>query len=86
VFRTGPSKSRLAFLRNLLGGAARYVINQAALVYMRDNNLPQAALDKLASRATRVFPSDQDWMQRLSELGLTELTITPDPPPRCPWH
>jgi len=79
VFRTGPSKSRLAFLRNLLGGAARYVINKAALVYMRDNNLPQAALDKLASCATRIFPSDQDWMQRLSELGLTELTITPDP-------
>jgi hypothetical protein len=79
VFRTGPSKSRLAFLRNLLGGAARYVINEAALVYMRANNLPQAALDKLASCATRVFPSDQDWMQRLSELGLTELTTTPDP-------
>ena len=79
VFRTGPSKSRLAFLRNLLGGAARYVINKAALVYMRDNHLPQAALDKLASCATRIFPSDQDWMQRLSELGLNELTITPDP-------
>ena len=79
VFRTGPSKSRLAFLRNLLGGAARYVINEAALVYMRANNLPQAALDNLASRATRIFPSDQDWMRRLSELGLTELTITPDP-------
>ena len=79
VFRTGPSKSRLAFLRNLLGGAARYVINEAALVYMRDNHLPQAALDKLASCATRVFPSDQDWMRRLSELGLTDLTVTPDP-------
>jgi hypothetical protein len=79
VFRTGPSKSRLAFLRNLLGGSARYVINAAALVYMRDNHLPQAALDKLAGCATRVFPSDQDWMRRLSELGLTELTITPDP-------
>ena len=79
VFRTCPSKSRLAFLRNLLGGAARYVINEAALVYMRDNHLPQAALDKLASCATRVFPSDQEWMRRLSELGLTELTVTPDP-------
>jgi hypothetical protein len=41
VFRTGPSKSRLAFLRNLLGGTARYVINKAALVYMRDNNFPR---------------------------------------------
>jgi hypothetical protein len=79
VFRTGPSKSRLAFLRNLLGGAARYVINETALVYMRDNNLAQAALDKLANCATRVFASDQDWTQRLSELGLTELAITPDP-------
>ena len=79
VFRTGPSKSRLAFLRNLLGGAARYVINEAALVYMRDNHLPQAALDKLANCATPVFPSDQDWMRRLSELGLTDLTVTPDP-------
>src|SRR6202161_4977465 len=64
VFRTGPSKSRLAFLRNLLGGAARYVINEAALVYMRDNHLPQAALDKLAGCAARVFPSDQAWMRR----------------------
>ena len=79
MFRTGPSKSRLAFLRNLLGGAARYVINKAALVYMRDNHLPQAALDKLANCATRVFASDQDWMRRLSELGLTDLTVTPDP-------
>lgn len=79
VFRSGPSKSRLAFLRNLLGGAARYVINEAALRYMRDNNLPQAALDKLANCATQFFPSDRDWMQRLSELGLTDLTITPDP-------
>ena len=57
VFRTGPSKSRLAFLRNLLGGAARYVLNEAALVYMRDNHLPQAALDKLANCATPIFPS-----------------------------
>lgn len=79
VFRTGPSKSRLAFLRNLLGGAARYVLNEAALVYMRDNHLPQAALDKLANCATPIFPSDQDWMRRLSELGLTDLTVTPDP-------
>src|SRR5271165_4706088 len=29
AFRTGPSKSRLAFLRNLLGGT-RYVVNEAA--------------------------------------------------------
>jgi Transposase IS66 family len=79
VFRTGPSKSRLAFLRNLLGGAARYVINEDALVYMRESSLPQAALDKLADCAIRVFRGDEDWMRRLSELGLTDLAVTPDP-------
>ncbi len=79
VFRTGPSKSRLAFLRNLSGGAARYVVNQQALVYMRANSLPEAALDKLADCATPVFPSHEDWMRGLNELGLTGLTITPDP-------
>ena len=35
AFRTGPGKSRLAFLSRLLGGAARYVINGAAIAYMR---------------------------------------------------
>jgi hypothetical protein len=79
VFRTGPTKSRLAFLRNLLGGAARYVVNQQALVYMRANSLPQAALDKLADCAARVFPSHQDWMRGLNDLGLTGLIVTPDP-------
>src|SRR5271154_4841565 len=79
VFRTGPSKSRLAFLRNLLGGAARYVINKAALVYMRAGSLPQAALDKLAGCTLRVFRSDEDWIRGLDQLGLTGLAITPDP-------
>lgn len=36
AFRTGRSKSRLALLRNLLGGAASYVVNEAAIVYLRD--------------------------------------------------
>ena len=79
VFRTGASKSRLAFLHNLLGGAARYVVNQQALVYMRAGGLPQAALDKLAGCAMRVFRCDEDWMRGLDQLGLTGLAVTPDP-------
>jgi hypothetical protein len=62
-----------------LGGAARYVGNEEALVYMRESSLPQAALDKLAGGATRVFRCDEDWMRRLNELGLTDLTVAPDP-------
>ena len=41
AFRTGPGKSRLAFLSRLLGGAARYVINAAAIAYLRGADLPQ---------------------------------------------
>jgi Transposase IS66 family len=79
VFRTGPTKSRLAFLRNLLGGATRYVVNEQALVYMRTASLPQAALDKLANCAAPVFSSHEDWMRGLDQLGLTALAVTPDP-------
>jgi Transposase IS66 family len=41
ALRTGPGKSRLAFLSRLLGGAARYGINGAAVAYMRAGNLPR---------------------------------------------
>jgi hypothetical protein len=37
VFRTGPSKSRLAFLSRLCGGTALHAINDAALDYMKDH-------------------------------------------------
>jgi hypothetical protein len=50
-----------------------------SLVYMRANSLPQAALDKLAGGAARVFPSHEDWMRGLNELALTGLSVTPDP-------
>jgi hypothetical protein len=79
VFRTGPSKSRLAFLGNLLGGAASYVINEAALVYMRACNLSLALIDKLAGHPTRLFASHEDWTSHLDALGFANLRITPDP-------
>jgi hypothetical protein len=44
AFRTGPSKSRLAFLRNLLGGMARYGVNAAA-AYMRAANLAHGVIE-----------------------------------------
>src|SRR3984957_1123578 len=42
VFRTGPSKSRQAFLSRLCGGTALYVINEAALGYMKDRQRSRA--------------------------------------------
>jgi hypothetical protein len=79
AFRTGPGKSRLAFLSRLLGGAARYVINAAAIAYMRGADLPQDVVDRLAGHATRDFGSHDEWTDHLRALGLTDLRVTPDP-------
>jgi hypothetical protein len=79
AFRTGPGKSRLAFLGRLLGGAARYVINTAAIAYMRGADLPRDIIDKLARHALLLFSSHEQWMEHLRALGLTDLAVTPDP-------
>ena len=79
AFRTGPGKSRLAFLGRLLGSAARYVVNEAAIAYMRRADLPQDVIDRLADHAWLVFGSHEEWMDHLRALGLTDLRVTPDP-------
>jgi hypothetical protein len=60
VFRTGPSKSRPSFLSRLRRGTSLYVINQAALDYMKERALPQIVIDKLATPADRVFASREE--------------------------
>src|SRR6266852_6717902 len=79
VFRTGPSKSRQAFLSRLCGGTALYVINEAALGYMKDRHLPQAVIDKLADHKERIFSRPAGWERHLQALGVTGLKVTPDP-------
>ena len=79
AFRTGPSKSRLAFLRNLLGGTARYAINAAAAAYMRAANLAHGVIDALLSADVLEFGSEAAWTAHLAALGLTELRVAPDP-------
>ena len=79
VFRTGPSKSRLAFLSRLCGGSALYVINDAALGYMKDRQLPQAVIDKFADHKERIFARPAEWERHLQTLGVAGLTVAPDP-------
>src|SRR5713226_723090 len=79
VFRTGPSKSRQAFLSWLCGGTALYVINDAALGYMKDRHLPQAVIDKFADHRERIFSRPADWERHLQALSLTDPKVTPDP-------
>jgi hypothetical protein len=79
TFRTGPAKSRQAFLSRLCGSTAFYVINGAALDYMRGRHLSQIVIDKLAGHASHIFPSSEEWERHLDALGLTDLKVTPDP-------
>ena len=60
AFRTGPSKSRLAFLRNLLGGT-RYMVNEAAAAYMRAANLAHGVVDALSGAKVLEFACEAEW-------------------------
>ncbi|HEY5203738.1 MAG TPA: transposase [Roseiarcus sp.] len=79
VFRTGPTKSRLAFLSRLCGGASLYVINDAALDYMKEHGLPRIVIDKFASHRDRIFQSLNDWRRHLQALDVSARSVTPDP-------
>ena len=79
AFRTGPSKSRLMFLRNLLGGTARYAVNAAAVAYMRAANLAHGVIDALRRAEVLEFACEADWRAHVRALGLAELRVTPDP-------
>ena len=79
AFRTGPSKSRLAFLSRLCGGVSLYVINDAALAYMEERNLSQIVIGKFKEHKARIFSSAGDWERHLQALGLSAMKVTPDP-------
>jgi hypothetical protein len=64
TFRTGPSKSRLAFL---------------SLAYMEERNLPQIVIGKFKEHKARIFSSAGDWERHLQALGLSAMNVTPDP-------
>jgi hypothetical protein len=79
TFRTGPPKSRLAFLSRLAGGASLHVINDAALDYMKERGLPLATIGKLEEHETQIFSSEGDWKRHLQVLGVNALNVAPDP-------
>jgi len=78
-FGTTGSKSRLNFLDLLRAGHTDYVINDAALDYMRDHVLAGAFVQRLANHEQRQFADEKAWMHHLEQLGLTDLQVTPDP-------
>ncbi len=79
VFRTGPSKSRLAFLSRLCGATSLWVINDAALDYMKERDLPQIVIDRFAAHEARIFASSSDWERHLQALTSSRVKVLPDP-------
>jgi Transposase IS66 family len=77
-FATTGSKSRLNFLELLRAGRDDYVINQAALDYMREHKLPLATIARFGNAEQR-FAGREAFIAYLERLGLTGLAVKPDP-------
>ena len=69
-FATTGSKSRLNFLDLLRAGHGDYVINDAALGYMRRHGLAGPIVAKLARHHTRRLDDEAAWRTHLARLGL----------------
>src|SRR5215212_5442646 len=79
AFATTASKSRLNFLALLRAGHSDYVINAAALTYMRDRALSGPVIERLARDPEHTFPDEAAWMGHLQRLGISDLKVSPDP-------
>ena len=78
-FGTTGSKSRLNFLELLRAGHTDYVVNPAALEYMREHALAGPVIQRLQAHPQRQFADQAAWLRHLEHLGLTGLPVTPDP-------
>jgi hypothetical protein len=78
-FGTTGSKSRLNFLDLLRAGHTDYVINDAALSYMRERALSGPVIARLAEHPDKQFADTPAWQAHLERLGIAELRVTPDP-------
>jgi Transposase IS66 family len=78
-FGTTTSKSRLNFLDLLRAGYSDYVINDTALAYMRQRALAGSIIARLAEHPDKQFADPAAWQAHLERLGITALTVTPDP-------
>jgi hypothetical protein len=78
-FGTTASKSRLNFLELLRAGYGDYVINAAALTYMRERALAAYVVARLAEHPDRYFANQEAWNAHLEKLGIAALRVNPDP-------
>jgi Transposase IS66 family len=79
AFVTTALKSRLNFLEVLRAGFGDYVINAEALAYMRGRALAGPVIASLAEHPEWHFADEAAWLRHVKRLGITGLTVTPDP-------
>jgi hypothetical protein len=79
AFATTASKSRLNFLSLLRAGHGDYVVNDAALAYMRERALAAHVISRLAEHPDRHFADQAQWTAHLEKLGIASLKVNPDP-------
>src|SRR5215207_6801836 len=70
VFRTSRSKSRLNFLSLLRAGCDEYVVNEAALDYLRAQPVEAAVIARLTKLQGQVFSSDLEWLEQLARCSI----------------
>jgi hypothetical protein len=78
-FATTRSKSRLNFLDLLRAGHTDYVINDAALSYMRERALSGPVIACLGEQPNKQFADTGAWQAHLEQLGITALKVHPNP-------
>lgn len=79
VFRTGPSKSRAAFLSILQAGREDFLVDAEALAWMRRLNMAAPLIGVLAAHPSKRFSSEAAWAAHLKALGLDQHKALPDP-------
>ena len=79
AFATTTSKSRLNFLSLLRAGHGDYVVNDAALAYMRERALAVHVIARLAEHSDHYFVDQAAWTAHLEKLGIAALKVNPDP-------
>jgi hypothetical protein len=70
AFRTGRSKSRLNFLSLLRAGREDYVVNEAALDYLRRQPVEAAVIARLTKLQGQVFHSQMEWLEQLARCSI----------------
>ncbi len=79
AFVTTAAKSRLNFLNLLRAGHGDYVVNNAALAYMRERALAAHVIGRLAEHPDCYFADQAAWTAHLEKLGIAVLKVNPDP-------